>query len=115
MKQRALTPPKNRISTASSSICGRTMFDMARKQRYLKRRPNLGQTLLEEIVCMVRMFKPLTLVGAIVVLSAAPAFADDINLNPLGLDLDPFHIFTPAPAPAPAPVMHKHHHHHMKK
>jgi hypothetical protein len=47
---------------------------------------------------------------------AAPAFADILppGLNPLGLDLDPFHIFSPAPAPeAPAaPMMHHHHHHH---
>lgn len=64
---------------------------------------------------MVRMLKPLALVGAALFLSAAPAFADDLNLNPLGLDLDPFHIFTPAPPPpAPAPMKH-HHHHHMKK
>ncbi|WP_158811393.1 hypothetical protein [Beijerinckia sp. L45] len=63
---------------------------------------------------MVRMFKPLALVGVALFLSSAPAFADDIDLNPLGLDLDPFHIFTPAPAPAPEPVKH-HHHHHYKK
>jgi hypothetical protein len=66
---------------------------------------------------MVRMFKPLALVGAALLLSAAPAFADDINLNPMGIDLDPFHIFTPAPPPPPppAPMMHHHHHHHMMK
>jgi hypothetical protein len=64
---------------------------------------------------MVRMFKPLALVGATLLLSAVPAFADDMNLNPLGLDLDPFHIFTPAPPPPPpAPMMHHHYHHHHK-
>lgn len=42
-------------------------------------------------------------------LAAAPAQAQDLNV-----DLDPFHIFTPAPeAPtAPAVVVHHHHHHH---
>ena len=63
---------------------------------------------------MVRTFKSLALAGART-MAAVPAFAQDINLNPLGLDLDPFHIFTPAPAApaAPAPMMMKHHHHHM--
>jgi hypothetical protein len=64
---------------------------------------------------MIRRLKPLALVGALLALSAAPAFADDINLNPLGLDLDPFHIFTPEPAPPPPAPMKHHHHHHAKK
>ncbi len=57
---------------------------------------------------MVRMFKPLVLVGAALIVSSVPALAQ--GTGPLGLDLDPFHIFTPAPAaaPAPAPMMKKH-------
>lgn len=54
---------------------------------------------------MVRIFTSLALAGALS-MAAVPAFAQDV-------DLDPFHIFTPAPA-APAPrTMHHHHHHHM--
>ena len=71
---------------------------------------------------MVRMFKPLALVGAALIVSSAPAFAEDLNLfNPMNLDLDPLHIFTPAPAPAPAPEAmmrmknHRGHHKMMKK
>ncbi len=56
---------------------------------------------------MVRIFKPLALVGAALIVSSVPAMAQ--GTGPLGLDLDPFHIFTPAPAPAPAakPMMEK--------
>lgn len=56
---------------------------------------------------MVRTIASLAIAGALS-FSVAPAFAQDI-------DLDPFHIFTPAPeaAPAPAPMMHHHHHHMM--
>lgn len=88
---------------------------------------------------MVSKFKTIAFAGALM-MAAAPAFAQDMNLNPLGLplvpnnldqlpvvgggglDLDPLHIFTPAAAPAPAeapapaPMMHHHHmmmHHHM--
>ena len=78
---------------------------------------------------MVSKFKSIALAGALMFV-AAPAFAQQgvplvgdlpiINGLPLvgdnasGLDLDPFHIFTPAPAaPAPAPMMMMHHHHHM--
>ena len=64
---------------------------------------------------MVNKFKTIALAGALMMV-AAPAFADILppGLNPLGLDLDPFHIFSPAPAPeAPAPMMMHHHHHHM--
>lgn len=66
---------------------------------------------------MVSKFKSLALAGALMMV-AAPAFAQDANV--LGLDLDPFHIFTPAPAPAAAPApMMKHHKkmmmHHKKK
>ena len=71
---------------------------------------------------MVKAFKVVALAGALAFV-AAPAFAQDLGL-PLvgqlpvvgdgagGLDLDPFHIFTPAPeaaAAAPAPMMKKHH------
>ncbi len=55
---------------------------------------------------MIRMFKPIALVGAVLIASSVPALAQ--GTGPLGLDLDPFHIFTPAPAPAPAPMMMKH-------
>ena len=63
---------------------------------------------------MVRMFKPLVLVGAALIVSSVPALAQ--GTGPLGLDLDPFHIFTPAPAPeaAPAPPMMKKHRMHKK-
>ena len=55
---------------------------------------------------MVSKFKSISLAGALTVF-AAPAFAQiPPMLNPLGLDLDPFHIFTPAPTP-PAPMMEK--------
>ena len=85
---------------------------------------------------MVRMFKPLALVGAVLIASSAPAFAqatgplgidlDPLHIftpvpagstGPLGIDLDPLHIFTPVPSPAPTPVMKKHkmHGHKMKK
>ena len=71
---------------------------------------------------MVCKFKSIAVAGALMMV-AAPAFAQDMQL-PLvgdmggmmsgmgGLDLDPFHIFTPAPAAAPMmmkkPMMHKH-------
>ena len=59
---------------------------------------------------MVSKFKSIALAGALSVF-AAPAFAQvPPMLNPLGLDLDPFHIFSPAPA-APAPMMEKKMHH----
>lgn len=62
---------------------------------------------------MVRKFKSIALAGAFVMV-AAPAFAQmPPAMNPLGIDVDPFHIFTPAPAPEPAPMMMKPHHHHM--
>ena len=56
---------------------------------------------------MVRKFKSLALAGAFVMV-AAPAFAQvPPGINPLGIDLDPLHIFSPAtpPAPAPEPMM----------
>ena len=64
---------------------------------------------------MTRKFASIALAGALMV-TAAPAFAQDtnlnpfgLNLNPLGLDLDPFHIFTPnPPPPAMAPAMRGH-------
>ena len=78
---------------------------------------------------MVRKFTSIAFAGALM-LSAAPAFAQDIGgaVNGitaipgqlvggmgqgLGIDLDPFHIFTPAPAPAMAapmgePMMRRH-------
>ena len=62
------------------------------------------------------------LAGGASLLAANPVFAQDLNaLNPLaglGLDLDPFHIFTPAVPPAsagpegPARVHHHHRLHH---
>ena len=64
---------------------------------------------------MVRKFKSVALAGVLMMV-AAPAFAQDLNINPLGLplvpnsvDIDPLHIFTPAAAPAmaPAPMMKK--------
>ena len=63
---------------------------------------------------MVSKFKSIALAGALTVF-AAPAFAQvPPMLNPLGLDLDPFHIFSPAPAPMmmekpmmKKPMMHK--------
>lgn len=71
---------------------------------------------------MVLNLKKLALAGAFTIV-AAPAFAQvPPALNPLGVDLDPFHIFTPAPAAAPeaapaaagAPMMHhRMRHHHM--
>ncbi len=79
---------------------------------------------------MVKHIKVAVLAGALAFV-AAPAFAQDLVVPGLdqlgagvtgftnGLDLDPFHIFTPAPeaAPAAAPMMKKHHmmmhHHHM--
>ena len=79
---------------------------------------------------MVRMLKPAAIVGAVLMLSSAPAFAQVIDLgslgtilapfgqalNPLNLELDPLHIITPAPAaPAPEPMMKKHFRHHRHK
>jgi hypothetical protein len=80
--------------------------------------------LFQEKLGMVRMIKTAAFAAALS-LAAAPAFAQAIDINPLGLDLapigqlvnplnldlDPLHIITPAPAPAPAPMMHHHHHH----
>ncbi len=79
---------------------------------------------------MIRMFKSVAVVGIICAVSSASAFAEPLNLNPLGInlntpvldfnavDLDPLHLFTPAPAPA-APMKVKHHirhkHHMVKK
>ena len=56
------------------------------------------------------------IVGDLPIINGLPI----VGANGAGLDLDPFHIFTPAPAPAPAPraapmMMKKHHmmmHHH---
>ena len=47
---------------------------------------------------MNRKFKSIALAGALMMV-AAPAFAQAGNTNPFGIDLDPFHIFTPAPPP----------------
>lgn len=61
-------------------------------------------------------FKSVVLAGALTLL-ATPVFAQDMMMP--NIDLDPFHILTPAPAAAPAamPMMHhKHmmmHHKHM--
>ena len=55
---------------------------------------------------MFRMFKPLVLIGATLIVSSAPASAQ--GTGPFGIDLDPFHIFTPSAEPAPAPMMKKH-------
>lgn len=70
---------------------------------------------------MKRVLAVAVLVGGASLLAMSPVFAQDLNsLNPLGglgLDLDPFHIFTPAPqpvAPAPAPeasAPRAYHHH----
>ena len=61
--------------------------------------------------------KSIAVAGALLIF-AAPAFAQSINTNPLGLplvpnsvDLDPLHIFTPAPKPAEPMMMHRMHHH----
>lgn len=66
---------------------------------------------------MVQKIKLAALAGAFAIL-ATPVLAEDIA-TPLGpLDIDPFHILSPAPAAAPAPApapMKKHHHKHMKK
>lgn len=59
---------------------------------------------------MVRFTKIAVLAGGALILSALPTLAQD--LNPLGIDLDPFHIFTPAPPPGAPVVEHHHHHHH---
>ena len=59
---------------------------------------------------MVHKFKALALAGAFVMI-AAPAFAQvPPGINPLGVDLDPLHIFSPAtpPTPAPEPMMMHH-------
>ena len=74
---------------------------------------------------MTRFIRIALLAGGASLLAGAPVFAQDLNaLNPLpglggalGIDLDPFHIFTPAPPPAPpAPVAEapapRHHHRH---
>ncbi len=64
---------------------------------------------------MVRNVKRLALAGAFLTI-AAPAFAQvPPQINPLGIDLDPFHLFTPAAAPVapePAPMMHHRMMHH---
>lgn len=69
---------------------------------------------------MVQKIKLAALAGAFAIL-ATPVLAEDIA-TPLGpLDIDPFHILSPAPAAAPAaaaaPAPKKHHHakKHMKK
>lgn len=61
---------------------------------------------------MVRFMKIAAFAGGSLIFSALPVFAQ--VPNPLGIDLDPFHIFTPAPPPPPvvAPVVVHHHHHH---
>lgn len=62
---------------------------------------------------MVRSTRIAAFAACALAFSAVPALAQDLALP--GLDLDPFHIFTPAPAAAPtatAPVAHHHHHHH---
>ena len=61
---------------------------------------------------MVRFIRITAVAGGALVLSALPVFAQ--VPNPLGLDLDPFHIFTPAPVvpAAGAGVIHHHHHWH---
>lgn len=73
---------------------------------------------------MVRKFSSIVFAGALI-LAAVPASAQDIGgaINGLtqapgqliggmgqglGIDLDPFHILTPAPAMAPEPMMHRH-------
>ena len=68
---------------------------------------------------MVRNVKRLALAGAFLMV-AAPAFAQvPPQVNPLGVDLDPLHLFTPAQAPAPAPEaeprMHRPMHHRMMR
>ena len=63
---------------------------------------------------MVNKFKAIALAGAFVMV-AAPAFAQvPPVLNPLGLDFDPFHIFTPAPMKKEPMMMKKHHMMHKK-
>ena len=79
---------------------------------------------------MVRKFTSIAFAGALV-FSAVPASAQDLGAaingitaapgqliggmgQGLGIDLDPFHIFTPAPAPmAPEPMMMMKKKHHM--
>jgi hypothetical protein len=72
--------------------------------------------MLEELLPMAQTFKTVALAAAFAVV-AAPAFAQvPPQINPLGVDLDPLHIFTPdapPPPPAPEPMMMHHHHHHM--
>lgn len=60
---------------------------------------------------MVGKFKSIALAGALT-LVVSPAFAQMMDLPVIGnIDLDPFHIMTPAPAAAPAaPMMMKKHH-----
>ena len=55
---------------------------------------------------MVLNFKKLALAGAFLMV-AVPAFAQvPPQVNPLGIDLDPLHLFSPAPMAAPeAPPM----------
>lgn len=71
---------------------------------------------------MKRFIRMAVLAGGASLLAAGPVFAQDLNaLNPLaglGIDLDPFHILTPAPPPppaglpAPGPAGPRHRHHH---
>ena len=71
---------------------------------------------LQMEIGMVRTFKSLALVGALMMV-ASPVFAAEVMKTQVGdFDLDPFNILAPAepaaaPAAAPAPMMKKKHHH----
>ena len=60
---------------------------------------------------MVRLMKIAAFAAGALMFSAFPVFAQDLALP--GVDLDPFHILTPAapPAAAAAPAAEHHHHH----
>jgi hypothetical protein len=58
---------------------------------------------------MVGFLKIAAVAGGALIASALPVVAQ--SLNPLGIDLDPLHIFTPAPPPPGAPAVYEHHHH----
>lgn len=60
---------------------------------------------------MVRSLTIAVFAGCALAFSAFPVVAQDLALPVLGLDLDPFHIFTPAPPPAAALAAAHHYHH----
>ena len=64
---------------------------------------------------MVRSLTIAAFAGCVLAFSAFPVVAQDLALPGLGLDLDPFHIFTPAPPAAAAAAAVAHHHHHLHR